>query len=266
MEVSVGNVSKQNSSILGSTGGTLGGVLMILCLMSLQSVFGQVPAGVQWDRRVVYVPKVTQTGKKVRVKVPFLTLRWQVLSAGEGIGDGSPKETPVDAFSHVFTHDDHVRIRVEANQPGYLYLINHTEDSQGQVTDKTRILNTEGNQITGNRLLEFPTSCETHYQYGGWCWFIMGGQIGKEVQRLIFSRVPIPEFENLTRKDLALSPKAQQKLVELQRKAPVPKHAYWLYLKGSGDNRIRGPQVTMVWNDHVKDNELLIETILLHHR
>lgn len=237
--------------------------LPLLLWLSSVSAFGQ--EGLIWDKPSVPRPAV-KGKRKVVVRVPLLTLRWQVFSAGEGIGDSTPRQIPIDAPSHVFSRGDHVRVNVEVNQSGYLYLINHAENTAGRVVKRMQIISTQGNLAVKSRTLELPVSCGPEDRYGSWCWLRMGEFPGKEVLRLIFSRTQILEFENTTPKNRLLYEDGERKLRELEAKQLSLGHAYWQNLTTGAKGAMRGPLVTSVWNTRANDNELLIETITLHHR
>jgi len=234
-------------------------LLFSLCLLLLHSVLAQPPkkppSGNVWDEPKVGAPRP--------VKKPLLALRWQLLTY-----DKQNREQAVDPLTQNFVDDDGVRLGVQINQDGYVYIVNHTVERDGKITPPT-LISKEQNLIRKDTVIELPTTlpptCRNmSYRQNGKYWWKMRPPAGREVVTIIFSRKPINELAEAARKDPCKDVWVSDSLLfELTRKAPEPKHEFWTpqMQKQSGLQGIKGAHVIMVWNPNPSNNDLLVERI-----
>lgn len=194
-------------------------------------------------------------------KVRLLTLEYRVLKRAQ---DGSAVEANPITLFHA---KDRVRVSIKANQDGYLYIINQTEDQTGKVIDPPHLIFPDSrikdgqNFVKMNEEILLPGFCSPGYDDHGVCWWRMNDKAGSEVVILIFSRDLITDLQDNTA-------------------AGVVKPSYIAQLKASSEQRVRktskpdlspsqgggaGRYITWVTNTNTKDNEELIERISLNH-
>lgn len=193
-------------------------------------------------------------------KVPLLTLEYRVLKRGQ---DGTSIEAnPITTF-HA---KDRVRVAIKVNQDGYLYIVNQTQDQNGNVTVKPHLIFPDSrikdgqNFVKMNEEILLPAFCSPGYDDHGVCWWRMDDKSGSEDVILIFSRDLITDLEDNT-------------------VAGVIKQSYIAQLKAGSERSKKtsrpdlspsqgggaGRYITWVTNTNTKDNEDLIETISLNH-
>src|SRR5215469_6440182 len=193
-------------------------------------------------------------------KVRLLTLEYRVLKRAQ---DGSAVEANPITLFHA---KDKVRVSIKANQDGYLYIINQTEDQTGKVVDPPHLIFPDSrikdgqNFIRMNEEILLPAFCSPGYDDHGVCWWRMDDKSGSEDVILIFSRDLITDLEDNT-------------------VAGVIKQSYIAQLKAGSERSKKtsrpdlspsqgggaGRYITWVTNTNTKDNEDLIETISLNH-
>jgi hypothetical protein len=77
--------------------------------------------GIWKKAEVITRPAAKNRPHPVRIKAPLLTMRWQFFVAGD-----ETKEESIDPAKRTFVDGELVRIAVQVNQSGYVYVINHT--------------------------------------------------------------------------------------------------------------------------------------------
>jgi len=207
---------------------------------------------------------VKTPGKQTVVTVPKLTLRWQILTL-----DKQNQELAA-ASSREFVDGDWVRVAVQVNQAGYLYIINHTIERDGKLTRPT-LISKKLNKVAKDRIVELPAlaGCPSRYQRNNKCWWRMRKPEGREVITIIFSRNQVNEFAEAASKSAEEDVYVSDDLIfRLTQKSPEPKRQPW----SPADQRryklqgIMGDHVTMVWNPNARNNEVLVERLEYNHR
>ena len=117
------------------------------------------------------VPVVTVASVPVAIRYSLVKL-----------DNGAEVEVPP---SHVFRSGDQVRLKVEANQRGYLYLI--ARGSSGNWKPLFPSREASDNVIEGRRGYDVPSSTQA---------FTFDDQAGKEQLFLLFSRVPLSDLDS----------------------------------------------------------------------
>lgn len=239
---------------------TLTGGLFVQSLFSgLASA--QQPSSLVWDKPVTVTrkEKPKHIAPRPRPKVeraPLLTLQWRVLKRGEG---GTAIETNPTTTFHT---GDQLRLAIKANQDGYLYIIHHSEGQEGTLIFPDSRINEGQNIVKKDQEYVVPAFCPK-YKDPRDCWWEMTPPGGREVFTVIFSRDMIADLPN----KVAESGQAvkEQTVKELQASSgQVLKRTSRPNLtpqQGGGAGRY----VTWVTNSNLKDNEELIETIVLTH-
>jgi hypothetical protein len=215
-----------------------------------------------WDRpvtvkRVAKAKRVSHPRRKTE-KVPLLTLEWRVLKRLE---DGKGIETNP---STVFHTGDRVRLGVKANQDGYLYIIHHSEGQDGSLIFPDSRINHGENFVKKDLEYILPAFCPTpEFEDPKDCWWRMTPPSSREEFTVIFSRDMITSLPN----QISVSG-GVIKLETIQdiksSTGQVIKRTSRPFLRpeeGGGAGRY----ITWVTNTNTKDNEELIETIVLTH-
>lgn len=205
--------------------------------------------------------------KRKSIVAPFLTMRWQVLTLGRKaeISANNCVEEPINPAGFTFTDKDAVRLAVQVNQKGYLYLINHTEAPDGRIIEGPKLISAGQYEVEKDLKQLLPPTCPKDESSCGQCWWRMYSPAGREVVTVIFSRDKINQLANNSGYDLMVS---ASYIEELKRNSPNPKHQLWDLdsQKKSRLTGVTGHHVTMVWNPNASDNEMLIERITLNHQ
>lgn len=199
---------------------------------------------------------------------PWLALRVQVLTLpkdvrGEPVNCNEP--LAVDAATHNFVKGNWVRLAIQVNQKGYLYLVNYTEAPPGKIINGPSLISIGQYEIEKDARQMMPPTCPAKYQKCGECWFEMYDPAGREVVTLIFSRDEIPELIKQRMYDQNVSASF---LDELEKSAP-PTQQRVLTLAAQQRAQwtgVAGPYVTLFWNANSKNNELLIARVKLNHQ
>ncbi|MEW6730055.1 MAG: DUF4384 domain-containing protein [Acidobacteriota bacterium] len=215
-----------------------------------------------WDKpqNIKRVGKPKRAKPRVHVEhVPLLTLEWRVLKRNDG---GSGQETNPKSIFHT---GDRLRLVVKANQPGYLYIIHNSEGQDGTLLFPDSRINNGKNFIQKDQEYILPAYCPTpEFDDPHDCWWRMTPPGGAEEFTLIFSRDMIIDLPNeiietgrviVRLKEIQeLKSNTKQKLQRTSRPNLSP-------IEGGGAGRY----VTWVTNTNTKDNEELIETLVLVH-
>ena len=218
--------------------------------------------GVSWDADKVPNPPVKRGPGPVRRKVPLLMLRWQLWGL-----DRQNQEFAVPS-TREFADGEFVRLSVQVNQEGYLYLMKHTVEKDGKTTPTTMI-SMAIEKVTKDSVVDVPIGCESKYKRNGRCWWRLRKPAGREVVTAVFSRKPIPELSNIVRKNLGEEVYVGDNLIfQLTQKSPPPKHQAWTVAdqKRKLLPGLKGEYISMVQNPNVQNNELLVERIEFTHK
>ncbi|HKV38933.1 MAG TPA: DUF4384 domain-containing protein [Blastocatellia bacterium] len=213
------------------------------------------------ERKAKIGRKAVRPRHKVE-RVRLLTLEYRILERAE---DSEQVEANPLTLFHA---GDRVRLSVKANQDGYLYIVNQTEDSNGRAVDPPRLIfpdsriNNGQNFVRMNEEIVLPGGCSQEFvDQQGRCWWWMNQKAGTEVIILILSRDLITDLQDNT-------------------SAGMVKADYIARLKASSGERLRrtgrpdlspeqgggaGRYITWVTNTNTADNEELIETVRLNH-
>jgi Domain of unknown function (DUF4384) len=212
-----------------------------------------------WDldqdvKRVVKKNRKPVRRAKPTERVPLLTLEYRVMKQDEEM---TPRETNPQS---VFYTGDRLQIRIKANQSGYLYIIQNTEQGDGQIIFPDSRIDGGRNLVKKNEEHVIPARCEKQYiDDRGNCWFWMEPPAGSEVFTVIFSRDLITDLS-----DKLIDPggKVRRKVIDelLADSAQTIKRTSKPKGEGAGQFAI------WVTNTNSKDNEELITDIILLHK
>ena len=191
-------------------------------------------------------PKKTVRRRPVVVRSPLLKLQWRVLKVKT---DGTAEETSPLALFHV---GDRLRLAVQPNQNGYLYIIHQLSPTQpGRIIFPDSRINSGRNDVAKSRELILPSNCPTGIAQRD-CALIVVPPAGREVFTLLFTRDPITDLPNTA----------------FETSGGIPVETLLKLKQGSGQvlRRIKGstPMSVLVVNTNTKDNEDIFETLLLN--
>ncbi|HKX31949.1 MAG TPA: hypothetical protein VJ302_29955 [Blastocatellia bacterium] len=214
-----------------------------------------------WDE----TPKVVVTpAKKGRPRVlkPVLMVRWQLLGL-----DRQNREFAVDPGREL-SDGDYVRLAVQVNQEGYLYLMKQTVEKDGKTTPLVMI-SSDVAKAGANSVAEVPIGCDSKSMRNGKCWWRLRKPAGREVMTVIFSRNQIPELAQVVRKNSGEEIYVGNNLYfRLTQESPPPKRQAWTLAeqKRKPHPGLTGEYITMVQNPNLQKNELLVERIEFTHK
>lgn len=171
----------------------IGGGLLIGGLLSTENVIAQI----SWDKPVpvTRVEKPRRTPPKPRPKpkphkpvvqmAPLLALRWSVQKRDQSkmVKPANPEGT--------FKVGDYLRLLIEVNQDGYLYIIQ--EGLLTMIFPDKRIKNGD-NRVTKGQKIVIPSNCAKDIEAQDQCWFVMEDK--DDDITLIFSRDRIDDLPN----------------------------------------------------------------------
>lgn len=233
---------------------------LAIALLLAPNLFAQ-PAAAQdnsslsWEKPVTYVPPAPRRGRvrrsvtprRRREVVPLMTLQWRVMKIG---ADGSQNETNPVA---VFYPGDRLRLAVKVNQPGYLTIIHQSApDQDGTVVFPDSRINNGQNYVKKNEEFVIPSACPTGISARD-CSLVVTPPAGKEVFTLVFSRDLISDLTLKATQAGNLKPEMMRQL-----KAESGQ----VLKRGQGVGT--GPYAVWVVNTNAKDNEEIIETLVLN--
>lgn len=213
------------------------------------------PAGsAVWTKKVALPntpPKANRVRNKPRPKLaPLLTLQWRLLKED---ADGPSEVNPTSAF---YTGDK-LRMEIKTNQDGYLYVINQTGGADGELLFPNSRINNGENYVKKNVPYAVPSNCPEYGDRG--CWWEMDDQAGNETFLIIFSRDLITTLPN-TAVDVAgvIKSSVIRSLVNESVKGQ--------YVRLGRSKTARTDRyVKWVTNNNRKDNDELIETVVITH-
>lgn len=239
-------------------------IFLIFLLLVQFSVVNQAlgqDSSLVWDKPVA-VKRVDKPTRKIvphrRVeRVPLLTLEWRMLKRNN---DGTSQETNPNAIFHT---GDRIRLAIKANQNVYLYIVHHSEGQDGTIIFPDSRINNGENYVKKNQEYVLPAYCPTpEFDDPKDCWWKMTPPAGREEFTVICSRDMITSLPNQTSDEVGviklnvineLKTGSGQKLKRTSR----PELSY----QEGGSGRY----ITWVTNTNAKDNEDLIETIVITH-
>lgn len=234
-------------------------LLLLLQMLVVREIVGQ-DSSLVWDKpvtvkRVVKPTRKTTPHRRVVERVPLLTLEWRILKRNN---DGSSLETnPIS----IFHTGDRLRLAIKANQNAYLYIIHHSEDQDGILIFPDSRINNGENYIKKDKEYILPAYCPTpEFEDPNDCWWRITPPGGKEEFTIIYSRDMITNLPNQSDGSGTiklsiieqLKANSGQQLKRTSRPELNPQ---------SGSGRY----ITWVTNTNAKDNEDLIETIVITH-
>jgi Domain of unknown function (DUF4384) len=210
-----------------------------------------------WKKAEVITRPVTKSRPRpVRIKAPLLTMRWQFFLAGE-----ETNEEAIDPTKRTFVDGELVRIAVQVNQSGYVYVINHTVKRDNSI-EGPFLISRGQYQIRKHQQLVLPLICPESNRIDGKCWWRTKSPPGREVVTIIFSRDEIEEWRDLdTGKGDSLV--SEPLIYALSRESPETNRKI---LKGLRSQGIDRQLVTEVWNPNPRRNEVLVERIEFTHK
>jgi hypothetical protein len=231
-------------------------LLLLLQVLLITDVIGQ-DSSLVWDKPVT-VKRVSKPTRKATPrhhveKVPLLTLEWRILKRNN---DGSVQETnPIS----VFHTGDRLRLAIKANQNAYLYIIHHSEGQDGTLIFPDSRINNGENYIKKDQEYILPAYCPTpEFEDPNDCWWRITPPGGKEEFTIIYSRDMITDLPNQSDGagviKLNIIEQLKASSGQQLKRTSRPEQA------GSS-----GRYITWVTNTNPKDNEDLIETIIISH-
>ncbi|KAF0249483.1 MAG: hypothetical protein FD167_1113 [bacterium] len=239
-------------------------VFLIFLLLAQFSIVTQTlgqDSSLVWDKPVVVKRVSKPTRKPVahrRVeRVPLLTLEWRMLKRNN---DGTSQETNPNAIFHT---GDRIRLAIKANQNVYLYIVHHSQGQDGTIIFPDSRINNGENYVKKNQEYILPAYCPTpEFDDPKDCWWKMTPPAGREEFTIICSRDMITSLPNQSSDEIGiiklnviseLKTNSGQTLKRTSR----PEFSY----QEGGSGRY----ITWVTNTNAKDNEDLIETIVITH-
>ncbi len=242
-------------------------LLFISSLPAAQTSKSLVSFGGVWTAEKVVVRKtkpnrVAAAKRPATVKSPLLALQWRVLNEGK---DGKPQA--VDPLT-AFRSGERFQFEFTVNQNGYLYIMQNTEDGDGQVIFPNPNINNGDNAVQKDVKYTVPTNCSENFtESGGNCWLAFDDAIpkdGREAVTVIFSREKITTLPNSNEEvtKLAENMVKKQTITTIRDSSPAATSYNYKQLKGLSAKQ---QFVTVVSNLNVKDNEELVATFTLTH-
>ena len=224
---------------------------------------GAQDSSIVWDKPVevkrVVKPKRETTRRRPKIeRTPLLTIQWRVLKRNP---DGTELETNPTTMFHT---GDRLRLAITPNQEGYLYIIHHSEGRDGAIIFPDSRINDGQNFVKKDQEYVLPAYCPTpEFNDPRDCWWRMTPPGGQEIFTLIFSRDLITSLPNRVTEEggvvkqsliSEIEADSHQALKRTSRPELSPQ-------QGGGAGRY----IVWVTNTNSKDNEELIETIVLTH-
>jgi hypothetical protein len=242
-------------------------LLMGSSLLASQTNNAMVSFGGVWTAEKVVVRKtkpnrVVAAKRPATVKSPLLALQWRVLNEGK---DGKPQA--IDSATP-FKTGERFQFEFTVNQNGYLYIMQNTEDGDGQVIFPNPNINNGDNYVKKDVKYTVPANCSENFsENSGNCWLAFDNTIpkdGKEAVTVIFSREKITTLPNSNEEvnKLAEHMVKKQTISTLRNDSPTATSYNYKQLKGLSAKQ---QFVTVVTNQNVKDNEELVATFNLMH-
>lgn len=211
-------------------------------------------SSLSWEKPVTYVPPAPRRGRVRRAKprprrevVPLMTLQWRVMKID---ADGRQNDTnPVATFYP----GDRLRLAVKVNQPGYLTIIHQSApDQDGTIIFPDSRINNGQNYVKKNEEFVIPSACPVGTSARD-CSLVVAPPAGKELFTLVFSRDLISDLTVKAAQASSLKPELMKQL-----KAESGQ----VLKRGQGVGT--GPYAIWVVNTNAKDNEEIIETLVLN--
>lgn len=234
-------------------------LLLLVQILVVRETLGQ-DSSLVWDKPVV-VKRVAKPTRRVKPHrhivehVPLLTLEWRILKRNN---DGTSQETNPSSMFHT---GDRLRLAVKANQNAYLYIIHHSEGQDGSLIFPDSRINNGENYIKKDQEYILPAYCPTpEFEDPNDCWWRITPPSGREEFTIIFSRDMITNLPNQSDNAGTIKLSVIEQL--LANSGQNLKHSSRPELNSSTGS---GRYITWVTNTNARDNEDLIETIILTH-
>lgn len=230
-----------------------------------------------WDAPVqVSRPATPKTGRKPRQKhvppvevVPLLTLKYQVLTRGDG---GTAQK--VDAAKTDFKVGDQLKLAVTPNQNGFLYVVHHSIDNNNKVIDQPHVIfpnpgvNDGRNAVKKDEQYLVPKYCPQFTEDPTDCWWEITPPNGKDFFTVIFSRDEIADLPSkLTNEDSSNDKDAiaMNIIAQIKNSSNTKDIARSDKVKISSRSTTESDG-TYIQNTNKSDNEELFDTIELRHQ
>ena len=197
-----------------------------------------------------------------RQKTPALAIYWQLLTI-----DKQNQESAV-APSREFSDGDLVRLAVQVNQDGYLYLVKHTIDKDGQ-SSPPALVSKEVAKVARNEVVELPFGCDSKSMRNGKCWWKVRKPAGREVITAVFSRTRVDKIAEIARTNSGEEIYVSENLLfQITQESPLPQRQVWTSADQyrNEPQALRGGYITKVWNPQPQIRELLVVRIEFAHR
>lgn len=195
----------------------------------------------------------------------LLTLKYQVLKRGDG--NTSRMTDPEQELAI----GDQIKLAVTPNQDGYLYVIHHSADTAGQIIDKPRVIfpdpriNNGENKVSKDKRYVVPGYCQDFADPND-CWWEITPPNGREYFTVVFTRDQIKDLPNrLTTDDIMNSANAVSEQLVKELKDSSGQTIARSTEAEIGARRTIESDGVYVQNTNRKDNEELVETIVLKH-
>ncbi len=225
------------------------------------------------ERKIDYAKKVTitrvekksrknykRTVKKVvrRVSVPLLAVQFRLMLVGE-----DRNETEANPLAE-FTASDRLRLSMEANQRGYLYIIRQrTTDEDGEIIFPTPLVNGGSNLVEASTEYGLPFNCPKEAVPNPRdCALALtdAGNFPQEFFTLIFTRDQLVDLPNDVRN-------TRVSLENLLSSGKIKAETLVALIEDSGQDLVSqqgdSPYAVRIINTNAKDNEEIIETFVL---
>jgi len=190
------------------------------------------------------------------IRAPLLTLEYRILIQTD---DGSAVET---SPSTIFRTGDRLQLRIRTNQDGYLHIIQNSEGRDGELVYPDRRINNGKNFVRKNQVTIIPARCEQRFlDERGNCYFQLFGPAGREFYTVIFSREALPDVMS---RITVIGGVVQRQDIERIKKSPNQNTSRPDRSPQEGGGA--GGYAIWVTNNNSRNNEELIEKIVLNHR
>ena len=196
--------------------------------------------------------------RKSPAAAPLLTLQWRVLMRGQMNVAAEANPTAI------FHAGDQVRLEVTANQPGYLYVIQMTQASDGRPLAPAQLVFPDSridggrNYVDKNVAYTVPGICPGFADSHD-CWLMFGKAAGDETFVVIFSRDMITD---LTAQVLGNGAEGARAAIDRLR----INSGQQLVRSSAPGSAGAGRFVTWSTNRNASANQEIIETIVLQHQ
>ncbi|MET0754435.1 MAG: DUF4384 domain-containing protein [Pyrinomonadaceae bacterium] len=194
-----------------------------------------------------------------RIQVPLLAIQLRLMLVN---ADGSEVEANSLA---TFTQRDRLRLSVEANQPGFLYIIRQkSQEDDGEIIFPTSLVNNGSNLVAANTEYELPFNCpKDAVPDPRECSLTLFPveESPQEYFTLVFTRDQLVDLPNDVKN-------ARVSLANLMSAGKIEAKTLVDLIEDSGQDLVAQqgdtPFAVRIINTNAKDNEEIIETFVLN--